>query len=184
MLGPDEVIDVISQGTMDVPAELKEKYGVIPRAVNQIFTEVNRVIEAHGATCEIKVRYFEIYNEQVNDLLAANPKEGANLKLHESRDGSFIIGGCNAYPVLCPDDIFDLLMMGQRSRAVASTQQNERSSRSHTIFQLECEQRLTDGSCKRGKLNLVDLAGSERLAKSNATGKQLKESTKINQSLT
>ena len=34
MLGPDEVIDVISQGTMDVPAELKEKYGVIPRAVN------------------------------------------------------------------------------------------------------------------------------------------------------
>lgn len=38
-------------------------------------------------------------------------------------------------------------------------------------------------SRKVGKLNLVDLAGSERVRLSGATGQRLKESKKINQSL-
>lgn len=36
---------------------------------------------------------------------------------------------------------------------------------------------------RTGKLNLVDLAGSERQSKTQATGEQLKEATKINLSL-
>lgn len=73
------------------------------------------------------------------------------------------------------DDIFMALMYGQRSRAVASTNQNDRSSRSHTIFVISYKQHNTDGSQKSGRLNLVDLAGSERISKTGATGQTLQE---------
>ena len=82
------------------------------------------------------------------------------------------------------DDIFEALMFGQRSRAVASTNQNDRSSRSHTIFVISYKQINPDGAQKQGRLNLVDLAGSERIAKTGATGKTLQEAQKINLSLT
>lgn len=59
------------------------------------------------------------------------------MKLREQKDGSLIVVGANTVTVTCPEDIFELLMVGQRHRAVASTQINERSSRSHTIFVVE-----------------------------------------------
>ena len=70
------------------------------------------------------------------------------------------------------------------NRAVAGTNQNARSSRSHTIFVLDIEQKNSDGSTKQARLNLVDLAGSERIEKTGATGQTLKEAQKINLSLT
>ena len=70
------------------------------------------------------------------------------------------------------------------NRAVAGTNQNERSSRSHTIFIIEIEQKNADGSTKTCRLNLVDLAGSERIAKTGAEGQTLKEAMNINGSLT
>ncbi len=64
---------------------------------------------------------------------------------------------------------------------------NERSSRSHAIFTVtvECSERGSDGQqhFRVGKLHLVDLAGSERQSKTGSEGKQLKEATNINQSL-
>ena len=64
---------------------------------------------------------------------------------------------------------------------------NDRSSRSHALFQLivECSEIGIDlkQHIHMGKLNMVDLAGSERLSKTGATGDGLKEATKINLSL-
>lgn len=51
--------------------------------------------------------------------------------------------------------------MARNSRAIASTNMNERSSRSHMIFLLTISQNNVDDlSAKTGKLYLVDLAGS------------------------
>ena len=99
-------------------------------------------------------------------------------------NGQMIVMGSEHKAVQSFDDIFTALMEGQRSRAVASTNQNDRSSRSHTIFVISYKQLNRDGSQKSGRLNLVDLAGSERIAKTGATGKTLQEAMKINQSLT
>ena len=95
-----------------------------------------------------------------------------------------VVMGAEHKSVQTFDDIFLALMYGQRSRAVASTNQNDRSSRSHTIFVISYKQVNQDGSQKSGRLNLVDLAGSERIAKTGATGQTLQEAMKINQSLT
>lgn len=95
-----------------------------------------------------------------------------------------VVMGSEHKTVLTFEDIFMALMDGQRNRAVASTNQNDRSSRSHTIFVISYKQLNTDGSQKTGRLNLVDLAGSERIAKTGATGKTLQEAQKINLSLT
>ncbi len=66
-------------------------------------------------------------------------------------------------------------MVGGRSnRATSSTDMNERSSRSHSIFiiTVETSEVYSDGQShiRVGKLNLVDLAGSERQSKTHATG--------------
>ena len=89
-------------------------------------------------------------------------------------------------------------------RSVAKTEANERSSRSHSVFQLTIEgknkttgsilQHRSEGilsdhrllgldvSCS-SKVNLIDLAGSERLSSSKATGDRLGETKAINKSL-
>lgn len=59
--------------------------------------------------------------------------------------------------------------MARDSRAIASTNMNERSSRSHMLFILTISQNDTDDlSAKTGKLYLVDLAGSEKVGKTGA----------------
>jgi kinesin family protein 5 len=61
---------------------------------------------------------------------------------------------------------------------------NEQSSRSHSIFLLNIDQKnQKDLSTKNGKLYLVDLAGSEKVNKTGATGQTLEEAKKINKSL-
>ena len=90
--------------------------------------------------------------------------------MREMPDGSFVVPGAQEKAVDTFDDIFLALMDGQRSRAVAGTNQNARSSRSHTIFVLKYNQKNQDGSTQAGRLNLVDLAGSERIDKTGASG--------------
>lgn len=184
MLGPDSVVDAIKAGSETVPDEVQSMYGVIPRAIGDIFVAMNRIIEAEGASFALSVNYFEIYNESINDLLSSNPNTSKNLKLQQMPNGQMKVMGGSEKQVESFEDIFIALMWGQRSRAVASTQQNDRSSRSHTIFVINLQQSNPDGSQKQGRLNLVDLAGSERIAKTGATGKTLDEAKKINLSLT
>ena len=56
-----------------------------------------------------------------------------------------------------PEEIFKCLALGTENRMVSSTNQNARSSRSHTVFVIVIEQKFLDGSQKVSKLNLVDL---------------------------
>ena len=122
-------------------------YGVIPRAIGDIFEAINRQVEAEGAQVELSVQYLEIYNEKVQDLLSRQlVNQSQDLKLREMPNGQMIVMGSEHKLVQSFDDIFNALMDGQRSRAVASTNQNDRSSRSHTIFVISYKQSNSDGS--------------------------------------
>lgn len=66
-------------------------------------------------------------------------------------------------PISCPEDLEKLLQTAKKSRSVGKTKMNERSSRSHSVFQLTIDgENSVSGHKTRGVLNLIDLAGSER----------------------
>eukprot|EP01046_Picozoa_sp_COSAG06_P071813 COSAG06_NODE_20720_length_784_cov_0.950365_1_plen_84_part_10 len=76
--------------------------------------------------------------------------------------------------VTCAEDVFQAIAVGDASRAVASTNMNAHSSRSHSLFIMKVTQKNeVDGSVKQSQLNLVDLAGSEKIGKTGATGDTL-----------
>jgi len=64
------VVEAIKSGGADgISLEVQKMYGVIPRAIGDIFLAINRIVEAEGAQIELEVQYLEIYNEKVRDLL-------------------------------------------------------------------------------------------------------------------
>ena len=87
MLGPDSVVDAIKNGGDGISLEVQRMYGVIPRAIGDIFEAINRLIEAEGAQVELSVQYLEIYNEKVKDLLSRSIDQGQDLKLREMPNG-------------------------------------------------------------------------------------------------
>eukprot|EP01063_Lacrimia_lanifica_P033333 TRINITY_DN5892_c0_g2_i1.p1 TRINITY_DN5892_c0_g2~~TRINITY_DN5892_c0_g2_i1.p1 ORF type:complete len:948 (+),score=394.02 TRINITY_DN5892_c0_g2_i1:115-2958(+) len=81
-------------------------------------------------------------------------------------------------------DVIDVMRTGMEHRTTAATAMNATSSRSHAVFQLCIQAKNpSTGSTRYSHINIVDLAGSERIKMSKVDGKNLKEATKINLSL-
>jgi kinesin family protein C1 len=162
--------------------------GVIPRAVEQIFTYAAQQAQL-GWAYEIHTSFLEIYLDDCYDLLATESGtersvEREKLPVLQQRDGSVEIAGLTVVPVSKPDEVYELLKRAAMHRATAATRKNDRSSRSHSVFQMKLVgNNLETQASTEGYLNLVDLAGSERVAQSGATGDQLKEAQSINKSL-
>lgn len=110
---------------------------------------------------------MEIYMDNAKDLLNLNnTKEDPAL-----------------FEIENIDQIWYLLDVAHQNRKVAETSCNERSSRSHCIFQLKLRGEYKD-KVRTGTLSLIDLAGSERVDQSKVEGLALKETMSINKSLT
>jgi hypothetical protein len=73
MLGPDAVVQHIVEGAESVPKEVQKMYGIIPRAIVDIFAAINKEM-SEGAEIALSMNYFEIYNEKLMDLLAVSDK--------------------------------------------------------------------------------------------------------------
>ena len=156
------------------------------------------------ATCPESVltaQFFEVYNEQVRDLLlldkeeesptprrsntgsmrprSSSEEEDSVLNLSYEADGTATVQA-RSHGIQTVSDVVDLLQRGNRRRSSAATALNAQSSRSHAIFRLQLETR--DGaSVRRSVLNLVDLAGSENSKQAGISGMQKRETGKINQ---
>lgn len=154
--------------------------GIIPRMVSTVFDTIANSEDHLEFT--VKVSYAEIYMEKIRDLL--NP-EKSNLKIHEDKSRGVYIADLTEEYVSEESEVYQLMKLGGTNREVGSTNMNEGSSRSHSIFALTIAQNNTvDYSAKAGKLYLVDLAGSEKVLKTGAEGKRLEEAKGINKSLT
>jgi kinesin family protein 6/9 len=102
----------------------------------------------------------------------------------EDEYGHFHFKNLSVHHVASEEDALNLLFQGDTNRAVAATEMNENSTRSHCIFTmiLECRRAGAD-TVVRSKLNIVDLAGSERVSRTSSEGQTLKEAKYINSSL-
>jgi len=154
--------------------------GIIPLAVKDAFSIIQ---ETPRREFLLRVSYFEIYNEVVNDLL--NPA-GQNLRIREDEQGTYI-EGIKEEVVLSPAHVLSLIAAGEEHRHIGSTSFNLLSSRSHTMFTLTIESSpLGDnnegGAVHLSQLNLIDLAGSES-SKAETSGLRRKEGSYINKSL-
>ncbi|KAH7846900.1 hypothetical protein Vadar_019428 [Vaccinium darrowii] len=160
--------------------------GIIHRAVKDIFTKIKMTNDREFL---IRVSYMEIYNEEINDLLAV---ENQKLPIHESLERGIFVAGLREEIVNSAEQVLKLIQSGEVNRHFGETNMNVRSSRSHTIFRMVIESKgkhtlndslSSDDAIRVSVLNLVDLAGSERIAKTGAGGVRLKEGKHINKSL-
>jgi len=169
--------------TMEGRPDPPELRGIIPRAFEQVFKQIDGTPDQQFL---VRVSFLELYNEEIRDLLANNPKN--KLELREKPDVGVYVKDLISFPVQSVEEMFGKLEVGRKNRAVGATSMNEGSSRSHSIFSItvEASEVGPDGQShiRMGKLNLVDLAGSERQSKTQATGDRFKEAININQSLT
>jgi centromeric protein E len=162
--------------------------GIVHMAAKDIFSQIQ---SQPNRMFLVRASFLEIYNEDVRDLLSNSSQ---TLQVREDpRRGVFVQS--QEEMVTDYESLLRLLFQGEKSRTVASTQMNERSSRSHTIFRITIESREKDnvdanedysesggdGAVRVSTLNLVDLAGSESVRHTGATGDRQKEGGMINQ---
>ena len=159
-----------------------EQPGIMPRAITDLFNYVR----GHGdKEYKIKFSYLEIYNENIRDLLGNEKK----LDIREDNNKGIIISGLKEFEVEDTNTFFGLLLKGNNNRYVGETNQNEQSSRSHAVLQINIFNKNKSGNntneITTSKFILVDLAGSERASKNlnSVDNKTKQEGSNINKSL-
>jgi len=176
-------------------AQSYEHRGVAPRAIMQLFSEINARIEIEY---KVSCTYMEIYNEKIFDLLSdlIAPGQATDYTIAEEKDGrGTFVRGLAEVEVKDENACLNLLFSGGLSRTIATHKLNKQSNRSHSLFTVYLQQRQRSGVSERvvhSKLHLVDLAGSERLKKTMGDAEfgdmdndvTRKESMAINRSLT
>lgn len=176
-------------------AQSYEHRGVAPRAIMQLFSEINSRIEIEF---KVSCTYMEIYNEKIFDLLSdlIAPGQATDYTIAEEKDGrGTFVRGLAEVEVKDENSCLNLLFSGGLSRTIATHKLNKQSNRSHSLFTVYLQQRQRSGVSERvvhSKLHLVDLAGSERLKKTMGDAEfgnmdndvTRKESMAINRSLT
>lgn len=160
--------------------ESGEQVGITGRSAAALFEEA----AARSDTIEdiFQMSMFEIYNEQLNDLLCPKGKQG-KLDIKQASTG-MVIDGLTGEDIHSFEEMEKIQNIGFNNRSTGRTNMNEHSSRSHclTLINVTSRNRIT-GVTTWGKLYLIDLAGSERLDRSGAEGERLKEAQNINTSL-
>ncbi|GME72941.1 unnamed protein product [Ambrosiozyma monospora] len=161
--------------------------GMIPRSVQLIF---NRIEQLKKTDWEFKVegQFLEIYNENINDLMTESYLKNLDKIKHQIKHNEIeqttTITDLTTISLSNAEEVGSILETANRNRMTASTNSNNRSSRSHSVFIISLKACNTQtGESTTGKLNLIDLAGSERISQSLVTGDRLRETQNINKSL-
>lgn len=145
--------------------------GVITRSVTALFNQ----LATSSAPYQVKLSYFEIYNERVYDLLSADSQKPNEVQLRDSFTGDTQVVGQREVVANSADELLNYVALGDQLRRTSSTQYNEHSSRSHAVVRIQV---MTNDN--QSILYLCDLAGSE---KATMQGERRKEGSYINKSL-
>lgn len=140
-----------------------------------------------GVQFSVWVSYYEIYNEFLYDLLetppSLQPRKRATLRLSDDKQGNPYVKDLTWIQVRSAEEAWKVLRAGRRNQSFASTQINQNSSRSHSIFSIRVLHVHPEAQATQiSELSVCDLAGSER-CKDQRNGDRMKEANNINTSL-
>ncbi|TCD70868.1 Kinesin-like protein kip2 [Steccherinum ochraceum] len=116
----------------------EDQPGIIPRAMKDIFGYIRRT-----PTREYLLRcsYLEIYNESIHDLLAPPSTSAAQPVQIHGTGPNVVLAPLREEVVTSLKGVREVLHRGEGNRRTASTDWNERSSRSHSVFRVVIESR-------------------------------------------
>lgn len=131
----------------------RNEIGIIPRFCKGLLSAVQETIGSCNSNCssissieahqvlsiELSLSYYEIYNEIVHDLLSTNSEVSSIVT--ESKEGSAMIENLCLRKFDSYDDVATALEEGNKS--IAATQKKSIRSRSHTVFTVYVNQKLT-----------------------------------------
>lgn len=165
-----------------------EQPGLIPRTCEDLFQRIESS-PSPDISYNVRVSYFEVYNEHVRDLLVPRTDPPHYLRIRESPTEGPYVKDLTEVTARNYAELMKYMRKGDVSRTTASTKMNDTSSRSHAVFTITLKQihhdLSTDETTERtARIRLVDLAGSERAKATEATGARLREGSNINKSLT
>jgi len=162
----------------------KQELGVVPLAVEDIFRYITSRNADTNSNREflLRVSYMEIYNEQINDLLAAPTNTShvkhrrlgtqpyvSQVRIFENKNDGVVIRGLKEEVVTNPQQVYQLIATGEANRHTGSTNLNKHSSRSHSIFRIIIESRTkhvtktlnSKNNDKNNDIESLSSAGSE-----------------------
>lgn len=177
-----------------------EEPGIIPRAMRDVFGYIKATPDREYL---LRASYIEIYNEQIHDLLASGVGATRVPVTLQGTGFNVTMTPLREEVVTSLKAVKEVMERGESNRRTASTDWNERSSRSHSVFRLviESRERVLEGAATTGvpstpsgsrlhvdgaqgvrmsTLSLIDLAGSE---KATSDKERTKEAKYINTSL-
>ena len=198
------VIDPLSESNGIIPNLIMELFNIYNKKNNEGSKEDEKnedEIKKEDNNLNITCCYIQIYNEKIYDLLQY-PQEINNkkdfevisnrnksevlinqncLKIKSDKKKGIILDGVNEIKTNSFYDLFDILTLGETNRKIRRTNENDMSSRSHTIFIIDIEDKI---SKIKSKIKLCDVAGSERFDSSQKYNKEhIFEMRSINKSL-
>ena len=171
----------------DLTSNISEE-GIIFKACDYLFEkiemnkkDVNNNNANNNVNYCIKVCYFEIYDEIVKDLINEN---ATPLMIVEDAQKGVMCPNAKELIINDSVELKKIINESNKRRTMATTNQNQFSSRSHAILQMTLEKKIQknnlDYEISNSKFLVVDLAGSE---KSSEKGKRREEGVNINKSL-
>lgn len=140
------------------------------------FKGISDTLKYQGFSTKYSVKYLEVYNETIKDLLNGQP-----VSIFHDSNG-ILLKNCSSIEYENIEEAFQLLKNKSEARKTGETNCNSNSSRSHAVFIVSVILK-GQSEIRHGSLCLIDLAGSERLNMSKAENERLRETQFINKSL-
>ena len=94
----------------------------------------------------LRCSYLEIYNETIHDLLAPPSMSAAQPVQIHGTGSNLVLAPLREEVVTSLKGVKEVLERGEGNRRTASTDWNERSSRSHSVFRVVIESRERTGT--------------------------------------
>lgn len=132
----------------------KSEEGVFQLAVKDILDRQK------ASRFKVLISTFEIYKEQIYDLLAGDSTYRNPLKIKEKKEESrFEVENLSSQPMTSWDDFTNIISKAESRRRFANTYLKHQSSRSHFGIQVK----IVISEHRHGMLTFFDLAGCEKL---------------------